>query len=73
MSTDTQVVFANSYTSVECQNPINWNFLLENPAVGFFYVNSPITHFFAGSLIKEDHLRHASKAGPGRQQLVSSS
>ena len=30
-----QVIFANSYTSVECQNPINWNFLLENPAVSF--------------------------------------
>jgi hypothetical protein len=27
-----KVIFANSYTSVECQNPINWNFLLENPA-----------------------------------------
>ena len=30
-----QVIFANAYTSVECQNPINWNFLLENPAVSF--------------------------------------
>ena len=26
-----QVIFANELTSVECQNPINWNFLLENP------------------------------------------
>ena len=23
--------FANEFVSVPCQNPINWNFLLENP------------------------------------------
>ena len=27
----TQVWFANEFVSVPCQNPINWNFLLENP------------------------------------------
>ena len=26
-----QVWFANELVSVSCQNPINWNFLLENP------------------------------------------
>ena len=26
-----QVWFANEFVSVPCQNPINWNFLLENP------------------------------------------
>ena len=26
-----QVWFANEFVSVSCQNPINWNFLLENP------------------------------------------
>ena len=28
---DIQVWFANEFVSVPCQNPINWNFLLENP------------------------------------------
>lgn len=26
-----QVIFSNELLSVECQNPVNWNFLLENP------------------------------------------
>ena len=26
-----QAIFSNELMSVECQNPINWNFLLENP------------------------------------------
>ena len=26
-----KAVFSNELISVECQNPINWNFLLENP------------------------------------------
>ena len=26
-----QIWFANEFVSVPCQNPINWNFLLENP------------------------------------------
>ena len=25
------MIFSNELLSVECQNPVNWNFLLENP------------------------------------------
>ena len=28
-----QIWFANEFVSVPCQNPINFNFLLENPQV----------------------------------------
>ena len=30
-SVNAQVIFSNEFLSVECQNPVNWNFLLENP------------------------------------------
>ena len=63
-----QVWFANEFVSVPCQNPINFNFLLENPQVNVF-----------GPKLKKNHLSYQDPSTtkivcdlPGREGLKGS-
>ena len=53
-----QIWFANEFVSVVCQNPINWNFLLENPQVPY----GPVSFITCpGPVHDQDSLRPSSQ------------